>query len=138
MKKRILGKDLEVSAVSFGCMGISHAYGEPMRKRDAVKLLREAVEKGYTFFDTAEGYIGENSNNEEIVGEALAPFRGKVRIATKFGIRHEGDSIIADSRPERIRKSIDGSLRQLGIERIDLYYRPGNPRRRSCIPLWQN
>ncbi|MDE7083700.1 MAG: aldo/keto reductase [Clostridia bacterium] len=103
-------------------MGISHAYGEPMNKREAIKLLREAVEKGYTFFDTAECYIGENSNNEEIVGEALAPFKGKVQIATKFGIKHEGRSLICDSHPETIKKSVEGSLRRLGVERIDLYY----------------
>lgn len=111
-----------MSAIGFGCMGISHAYGEPMKKHNAILLLREAVEKGYTFFDTAECYIGENSNNEEIVGEALAPFKGRVQIATKFGVRHEGNSIICDSRPETIRKSVEGSLKRLGVERIDLYY----------------
>lgn len=111
-----------VSAVGFGCMGISHAYGEPMEKNEAVKLLRDAFENGYTFFDTAECYVGDDSNNEQIVGEALAPFGNNVQIATKFGIKHEGRSIICDSRPETIRKSAEGSLRRLGVERIDLYY----------------
>lgn len=111
-----------MSAIGFGCMGISHAYGEPMKKEDAIKLLHQAVENGYTFFDTAECYIGNDSNNEEIVGQALAPYRGKVKIATKFGVRHEGTSIITDSRPEVIRKSVEGSLRRLEIDCIDLYY----------------
>lgn len=111
-----------VSAVGFGCMGISHAYGEPMEKNEAVKLLRDAFENGYTFFDTAECYVGDDSNNEQIVGEALAPFGNNVQIATKFGIKHEGRSLICDSRPETIRKSAEGSLRRLGVERIDLYY----------------
>lgn len=93
-----------------------------MEKDSAIRLLRNAFENGYTFFDTAECYIGENSNNEEIVGEALAPFSGSVQIATKFGIKHEGRSLICDSRPEIIRKSVEGSLKRLGIERIDLYY----------------
>lgn len=122
MRTRVLGKDLQVSAVGFGCMGISHAYGEPMSKREALKLLCEAVDKGYTFFDTAECYIGENSNNEEIVGEALAPYKGKVQIATKFGIKHEGRSLICDSRPETIKRSVEGSLKRLGVDCIDLYY----------------
>ncbi|MDE7265145.1 MAG: aldo/keto reductase [Clostridia bacterium] len=122
MRTRVLGKDLRVSAVGFGCMGISHAYGEPMDKRDAIKLLRQAVGKGYTFFDTAECYIGENSNNEEIVGQALAPYKGKVQIATKFGIKHEGRSLLCDSRPEMIKKSVEGSLQRLGVDCIDLYY----------------
>lgn len=113
---------MRVSAVGFGCMGISHAYGEPMKKKDAIKLLRDAFENGYTFFDTAECYVGDDSNNEQIVGEALAPFRNNVQIATKFGIKHEGRSLICDSRPETIRKSEEGSLRRLGVERIDLYY----------------
>ncbi|MCM1367191.1 MAG: aldo/keto reductase [Roseburia sp.] len=122
MRTRVLGKDLQVSAVGFGCMGISHAYGEPMEKSEAVKLLRQAVECGYTFFDTAECYIGENSNNEEIVGEALAPFKGKEQIATKFGVRNENRVIVTDSRPETIRKSVEGSLKRLRVEYIDLYY----------------
>ena len=121
MNTRYLGK-LKVSALGFGCMGISHAYGEPMNRQDAVNLLRKAVEEGYTLFDTAECYIGENSNNEEIIGEALAPFKGKVQIATKFGIKHEGRNLLTDSRPKKIRESVEGSLQRLGVECIDLYY----------------
>lgn len=113
---------MQVSAVGFGCMGISHAYGEPMKRHNAILLLREAVEKGYTFFDTAECYIGDNSNNEEIVGEALAPYKGKVQIATKCGVRHEGRLLICDSRPETVRKSVEGSLKRLGVDCIDLNY----------------
>lgn len=127
MKTRILGKDLEVSAVGLGCMGLSHAYGEATDKEKAIELIKKAVEIGYTFFDTAECYIGQNhdgsiSYNEEIVGEALCPYRGKVKIATKFGVRHEGAEIITDSRPETIRASIEGSLKRLKVDCIDLYY----------------
>lgn len=127
MSERILGKDLKVSAVGLGCMGLSHAYGEATDKEKAIELIRKAVEIGYTFFDTAECYIGQNhdgsiSYNEEIVGEALCPYRGKVKIATKFGVRHEGAEIITDSRPETIRASVEGSLKRLNTDHIDLYY----------------
>src|SRR5271170_6224053 len=104
MKKRILGKSgLEVSAIGFGCMGISFGYGQPMEKDAAIALIREAFESGVTFFDTAEAY-GPFAN-EELVGEALAPIRDQVVIATKFGFK-DGDSKTGmDSRPERIRQN---------------------------------
>ncbi len=127
MKDRILGKDLRVSAVGFGCMGLSHAYGAPMEKEEAIGFIREAYEMGYTFFDTAERYVGtfadgSSSNNEELVGEALKEVRDQVVIATKFGIQVVGDSMLLDSRPETIRASVEGSLRRLKTDHIDLYY----------------
>jgi aryl-alcohol dehydrogenase-like predicted oxidoreductase len=130
MEKRVLGKDLAVSAVGLGCMGFSHAYGAPTEKNEATRLIRLAVEMGYTFFDTAECYIGRftdgtPSNNEELVGQALKPFRDRVVIATKFGVRLELDKIVppvSDSRPPVIRASAEASLKRLGVERIDLYY----------------
>lgn len=128
MKTRILGKDLEVSAVGLGCMGFSHASGAPTEKKEAVKTLRQAYEMGYTFFDTAECYTGVNpdgsiSYNEELVGEALRDVRDKVVIATKCGVHHASDqSLILDSHPETIRASVEGSLKKLDTETIDLYY----------------
>lgn len=127
MKQRTLGKDLTVSAVGLGCMGFSHAYGTATDEADAVKSIRSAVETGYTFFDTAECYIGENADgstsfNEELVGKALAPYRDKVKIATKCGVKHENRQLVLDSRPETIRNSIEGSLKRLGTDYVDLYY----------------
>jgi len=130
MKKRILGKNLEVSAIGLGCMGFSHAFGRPTEKSEAIKQIRNAVEMGYTFFDTAECYVGKFadgtiSNNEELVGTALKPYDMNVVIATKFGVRLENGingKPISDSRPEIIRTSIEGSLRRLKRECIDLYY----------------
>ena len=128
MEHRILGKDLEVSAVGLGCMGLSHAYGAPLEKEEAIRVIRSAYEMGYTFFDTAEVYVGTNadgsaSNNEELVGEALKDVRDKVVIATKFGLKAVGaDSSLLDSRPETIRASVEGSLRRLKTDHIDLYY----------------
>ena len=127
MNKRILGKSLEVSPVGLGCMGFSHAYGKATDEEQTIKSILAAYEIGYTFFDTAECYVGENSDgsisyNEELVGKALAPIRDKVKIATKFGVRHENRQIITDSRPEVIRKSVEGSLKKLNVEVIDLYY----------------
>jgi aryl-alcohol dehydrogenase-like predicted oxidoreductase len=121
MKKRKLGRsNLEVSALGFGCMGLSFGYGPPADRQAAVSLIRLAVEKGVTFFDTAECY-GPFAN-EELVGEALAPFREGVVIATKFGFR-DGDSKTGmDSRPERIRAVADASLKRLRTDRIDLFY----------------
>jgi aryl-alcohol dehydrogenase-like predicted oxidoreductase len=121
MQKRKLGKsDLEVSAIGLGCMGMSMAYGPPGDKKEMIALIHKAVERGVTFFDTAEIY--GPYTNEELVGEALAPFRGKVAIATKFGIKMEVGQQVTDSRPERIRQSLEGSLKRLGVEAIDLYY----------------
>ncbi len=120
VKKRRLGKSgLEVSALGLGCMGMSIAYGIPPDKKEMIALIAKAVERGVTFFDTAEVY----GSNEELVGEALAPFRGKVAIATKFGIKTGPDGKqFQDSRPEGIRQSIEGSLKRLRVDAIDLYY----------------
>src|SRR3954467_9287993 len=105
MQKRILGKNLEVSALGLGCMGMSWSYGTPMEKNEAISLLRAAVERGVTFFDTAEVY--GPLTNEEVVGEALPPFRGRVVIATKFGWKPaaEGEArwSVLESRPEHIK-----------------------------------
>ena len=128
MDYRVLGNDLKVSAVGLGCMGLSHAYGAPLEKADAIRVIRSAYEMGYTFFDTAEVYVGTNadgsaSNNEKLVGEALKDVRDKVVIATKFGLKAVGaSSSLLDSRPETIRTSVEGSLRRLGTDHIDLYY----------------
>src|SRR3954447_19155073 len=125
MQKRKLGKsDLEVSAVGLGCMGMSWSYGPPMEKGEAVSLLRAAVERGVTFFDTAEVY--GPLTNEELVGEALAPFRGDVVIATKFGWEaNPGDGSrwsALNSRPEHIKQVAEASLRRLRVDAIDLFY----------------
>ncbi len=122
MQKRKLGKsNLEVSAIGLGCMGMSIAYGPPADKQEMIALMRKAVELGVTFFDTAEVY--GPFTNEELVGEALAPFRQQVVIATKFGIKIDpsGQQVV-DSRPEHIKQSADGSLKRLRVEAIDLYY----------------
>ena len=126
MKNRKLG-NIEVSAVGMGCMGLSHASGASTEKKEAVKIIRQAYEMGYTFFDTAECYTGINkdgstSYNEELVGEALRPIRDKVTIATKCGVQHGDKALFLDSRPETIRKAVEGSLKRLGIDCIDLYY----------------
>jgi aryl-alcohol dehydrogenase-like predicted oxidoreductase len=120
MQKRTLGNsDLTVSAIGFGCMGLSYGYGPPMEKKDAIALIRKAVELGVTLFDTAEAY---GALNEETVGEALAPFRDQVAIATKFGFQ-DGDATKGqDSRPERIRAVAEASLKRLKTDRIDLFY----------------
>lgn len=127
MKTRMIG-NMEVSAIGLGCMGLSHASGAPTEKKDAVRILRQAADMGYTLFDTAECYTGVNldgsvSYNEELVGEALRPIRDKVVIATKCGVHHAADKgLLLDSRPETIRKSVEGSLKRLGTDYIDLYY----------------
>ncbi len=126
MQKRKLGKsNLEVSALGLGCMGMSFSYGPPKDKREMTTLLRAAVERGVTFFDTAEVY--GPFTNEELVGEALAPFRGKVAIATKFGFDLSGSdnrpgAAGLNSRPEHIRQAAEGSLKRLRVETIDLLY----------------
>ena len=131
MKFRTLGMSgLRVSAVGLGCMGLSHAYGTPVKKNEFMSLLADAVDMGYTFFDTAEVY-GTPDNphlNEEMLGEALKAYRDRVVIATKFGIRFDhpelpgNHPLITDSCPEAIRESVESSLRRLRTDHIDLYY----------------
>jgi len=123
MQKRTLGSSsLEVSAIGLGCMGMSYGYGPAADKREMVALIRSAVERGVTFFDTAEVY--GPFTNEELVGEALAPFRGRVVIATKFGFKigPTGAQAGLDSRPEHIRQVAEASMRRLRVEAIDLFY----------------
>ena len=124
MQKRTLGKSgLEVSALGLGCMGLSSGYGPAANKEDAIKLIRRAVELGVTFFDTAEVY--GPFTNEELVGEALEPFKGQVAIATKFGWKPnaEGKWSDLDSRPEHIKQVCEASLKRLRVEVIDLFYK---------------
>ncbi len=123
MEQRKLGRGLEVSALGLGCMGFSHAYGAPMERNAAIALLRGAFDKGVTFFDTAEVY--GPFTNEDLVGEALEPFKGEVVIATKFGfgIGEDGkQNGRLDSRPEHIHAVVDASLQRLRVETIDLLY----------------
>src|SRR5436853_1477901 len=122
MQKRRLGKSkLELSALGLGCMGMSQSYGLPPDKQAMISLIRTAVERGVTFFDTAEIY--GPYTNEELVGEALAPVRRQVVIATKFGVgRDAGGQQVQDSRPERIKQSVEGSLKRLRTDVIELYY----------------
>jgi aryl-alcohol dehydrogenase-like predicted oxidoreductase len=118
MNKRKLGKDLEVSALGLGCMGLSFGYGPATERNEAIHLIRTAVERGITFFDTAEVY--GPYVNEEVVGEALAPFKGRVQIATKFGFNIGGEGL--NSRPDHIKEVAEASLKRLQIETIDLFY----------------
>lgn len=130
MKTIILGRDLTVGAVGLGCMGFSHAYGPATDEREAAKLIREAYDMGYRFFDTAEVYgtADDPHVNERIVGEALRDVRSDVVIASKFGLRFDLESgvvpypLIPDSRPETIRRSVEGSLKRLKTDYIDLYF----------------
>lgn len=127
MKLRALGDGLQVSELGLGCMGFSHAYGAPTDRAEAIRVMEQAVEMGYTFFDTAESYTGENqdgsiSYNEELVGEALRPHRNALQIATKFGVRREGNELVVDSRPEQIRNALENSLRRLKMDHVELYY----------------
>jgi aryl-alcohol dehydrogenase-like predicted oxidoreductase len=121
MQMRTLGKSgLEVSAIGLGCMGLSYGYGAAADRQDAIRLIRAAHERGVTFFDSAEAY--GPGHNEEIVGEALAPVRDDVVIATKFGFRNGVPAEGLDSRPERIRQVADEALARLGTDRIDIFY----------------
>src|SRR5438105_1099663 len=121
MEKRVLGRsNLEVSALGFGCMGLNYGYGPGVDRDAAIALIRSAHAEGVTLFDTAEAY--GPFTNEEILGEAVAPFRDQVVLATKFGFKDGQPSAGMDSRPERIRAVADESLRRLGTDRIDLFY----------------
>jgi aryl-alcohol dehydrogenase-like predicted oxidoreductase len=123
MQKRELGRGLRVSAIGLGCMGISQSYGTRLPREDGVRLIRSAVERGVTFFDTAEVY--GPFDNEEVVGEALRPVRDEIVIATKFGFDIDfatRENRGVTSRPERIRAAVEGSLKRLGIDTIDLLY----------------
>lgn len=121
MKKRIIGKNgLEVSALGLGCMGLSFGYGNAITKEEAVQLIRAAYDKGITFFDTAEAY--GPYENEELLGEALQPFRNKVVIATKFGFKEGKTSLGTDSRPENIKAVTEAALKRLKTDVIDLLY----------------
>src|SRR5213593_1522956 len=122
MQKRKLGNSgLEVSALGLGCMGMSYGYGPASDRQEMISLIRTAVERGVTFFDTAEAY--GPYTNEELVGEALTPFRGQVVIATKFGFNFvDGKQAGTNSRPEHIQEVADASLKRLRVEAIDLFY----------------
>jgi aryl-alcohol dehydrogenase-like predicted oxidoreductase len=125
MQKRKLGKSgLEVSAIGLGCMGMTFSYGTPADKKQMISLIQTAVERGVTFFDTAEVY--GPLNNEELVGEALAPFKGKVVIATKFGFELDPNGgpqwAGLNSRPEHVKQAVEGSLKRLQVDAIDLLY----------------
>lgn len=126
---RTLGNSgIEVSSVGLGCMGLTHASGNPMDTHEAARVIRGAFDDGYTFFDTAECYVGldvagNTVYNEDAVGEALSPIRDKVVIATKFGVHHtDSRELVMDSRPETIRASLEGSLRRLKSDYVDVYY----------------
>ncbi|MED4169741.1 aldo/keto reductase [Priestia megaterium] len=121
MQKRSLGKSgLEVSSIGLGCMGMSHGYGPAPDKKEMISLIHAAIDRGVNFFDTAEVY--GPYVNEELVGEALAPFKGDVVIATKFGIEIVDGKQVVESKPEQIRQSVEGSIKRLNVEAIDLYY----------------
>lgn len=121
MQKRQLGNsNLEVSAIGLGCMGLNYAYSNTLSKQESISLLQAAVERGITFFDTAEIY--GPFTNEELVGEALKPYRDRVVIATKFGIKLQDGKQVQDSQPSAIRESVEGSWQRLNTDAIDLYY----------------
>src|SRR5207244_13500900 len=130
MQKRGFGNSgLAVSAIGYGCMGLDANYGPATDREDGIRIIRAAVERGVTFFDTAQIY---GAINEEIVGEALTPFRGKVVIATKFGFElgRADQKQVLDSRPDNIRRMTEGSLERLRVEAIDLYYQHRDRERR--------
>jgi aryl-alcohol dehydrogenase-like predicted oxidoreductase len=119
----MLGKSgLEVSTIGPGCMGMSHGYGVPSDKKEMIALLHSAVKKGVTFFGTAEVYVYGSDSNEELGGEGLKPYREKIILATKCGIKMVGGKQVVDGKPEVIRKSIEGSLKRLQTDYVDLYY----------------
>lgn len=128
MEKRRLGKtDMYINPVGIGCMGFSHAYGIAEDRETAIQTMRDAHRLGYNFYDTAECYTGINADgtisyNEELVGEAIKDFRDEIILATKFGVEHKGDHLEFDSSPNAIRKSLEGSLKRLNVDYIDLYY----------------
>lgn len=126
--KNLGSSNIKISVLGLGCMGMTHAYGKPSDEAEMIRLIHSAIDKGITFFDTAECYIGIDENgqtlyNEELVGKALKSYRNKVIIATKCGVHHNPDrSLVTDSNPETIRKSVESSLRRLDTDYIDLYY----------------
>ncbi len=124
MEKRILGNGLEVSSIGLGCMGMSSGFGPPADRAEMISVLRKAVELGYIFFDTAEVYGAYH--NEILVGEALEPFKGQVKIATKFGFEPDpaqgGAWMGLNSKPAHIREVVEGSLKRLRVDAIDLLY----------------
>jgi aryl-alcohol dehydrogenase-like predicted oxidoreductase len=128
MKKVRLGQtDMYVNVVGLGCMGFSHASGAPLPKEESIRILREAHEIGYNFYDTAECYTSINEDgsinyNEELVGEAIKDFRDEIILCTKFGVTHKGDHLELDSSPKKIRESVEKSLKKLQTDHIDLYY----------------
>lgn len=128
MKQVRLGKtDMYVNVIGLGCMGLTHASGTPTPDEEAIRVLREAHKIGYNFYDTAECYTGVNpdgsiSYNESVVGEAIKPFRDEIILCTKFGVTHKGDHLELDSSPEKIRASIEGSLKKLQTDYVDIYY----------------
>lgn len=131
MEYRTLGlSGLRVSYVGLGCIGMSHAYSAPADKREMTELLADAVEMGYTFFDTAEvyGQPDRPHHNEELLGEALRPYRDHIVLSTKFGLAFDAPetpgphALVPDARPEAIRRSVEGSLRRLHTDHVDLYY----------------
>ncbi len=128
MRKVQLGKtDMYVNVIGLGCMGLSHASGTPTPREEAIEVLRKAHEIGYDFYDTAECYTGvypdgSISYNEELVGEAIKDFRDEIVLCTKFGVTHKGDHLELDSSPEKIRSSLEGSLKKLQTDHVDIYY----------------